>query len=254
VYSHIDGRITKRALVEPTEDIIFGCGFFETLRVYNYTPFMLNRHLRRLRGSTAKMGIKMNTRSLEKAAIEIPRLNRFADSILRIIVTRRHQIVMAQPLYGIPVSASLSIVPWQRKMGRLSGLKTLNYFENILARELARKNGAFEAIFCDEKGRVLEGSVTNVFIVRKNVIYTPPLRLGILNGITRQLVFSIARKEGIRIDERPFIRSEMLKADEVFLSNSVVEVLPVHKVGSREIKLGPLSARILERYRRLPKA
>jgi branched-subunit amino acid aminotransferase/4-amino-4-deoxychorismate lyase len=109
--------------------------------------------------------------------------------------------------------------------GRLTGFKTLNYLENRLARETARASDFDEAIFVTPAGRVLEGSSTSVFIVKEGHAHTPPLSLGVLPGVARARVLALIGPE--RAHETAFTLDELMAADEVFLTNSLMGVMPV---------------------------
>ncbi len=251
MYSYIDGKFRREPTASLSDDLIFGFGLFETLRVYNFSPFMLDRHLKRLSSTASQLNIKVNSPTLKRAATQVIRRNRMPECIIRIVVTRNHEMVTTLPVYKIPATASLMVAPWKRARSKLSGLKTLNYLENHLARELARKKGAFEAIFCNDKGQVLEGSVSNIFIVQRGIIYTPPAKLGILKGITRQLVIDLARNAKINVLEKIFKLHDCFKADEVFITNSVMEILPVSKINGKMITGGQMSNFLLSRYQEL---
>lgn len=249
MYTCIDGEIKKRALVEATDDIIFGIGFFETLRVYNFVPFLLNEHLARLANSAKILKLQVDVKKLSQAVEDVIVANQLQSGIIRIVVSRKHQMIFALELYDIPTRAKLIKAPWRRTTGGLAGAKTLNYFELVLAREFAKKKGAFEAVFADDNGWVTEGTASNIFLVKKGKIYTPPLSLGILNGITRQLVIKLAEKQGLNVKEKLFTLQDCLKADEVFITNSLVEVLQIEKIEGRSIRLGQVSLLLLARYK-----
>ena len=134
----------------------------------------------------------------------------------------------------------------------LSRLKTANYLEPVLARQEARTAGADEAICMDERGFVLEASMSNVFIVAAGALITPAR--GMLPGITREAVIELARNRRLVINERDVTPEELFGADEAFLTNSMIEVMPLATVDGKPIGsggMGPITRAILTDYRAL---
>ena len=126
--------------------------------------------------------------------------------------------------------------------------------ESMLARQEARNAGADEALFLNEKGQVTEASGSNVFVVANGIVKTPRLRSGILPGITRAAVFEVARQIGVRIAESNLPPGQLLAADEVFLTNSLIEVMPVTTIAGQAIgggAPGAVTKQLMEEYRRL---
>jgi branched-subunit amino acid aminotransferase/4-amino-4-deoxychorismate lyase len=133
--------------------------------------------------------------------------------------------------------------------------KLINYFENVSAKNEAMANQAQEALFTTRDKVVLEGSTSNLFAVKDDKVFTPPLTQDILPGITRQLVIDICRKNKIKFSEKRIHYYNLLEADEIFLTNSIMEIMPVKKVDSHAIGCGavpgPLTAGIHKSYRLL---
>jgi len=130
--------------------------------------------------------------------------------------------------------------------------KLINYFENIYAKDEARRNGAKEAIFLTRDRLVLEGASSNIFYVKGNTVFTPPLTQNILPGITRKAVIDLCRENGIRVKERKIYYLDFIKADEIFKTSSIAEVVPVRKVDRFEYGKripGDITLRIMELYR-----
>jgi branched-chain amino acid aminotransferase len=127
---------------------------------------------------------------------------------------------------------------------RLSRLKTANYLNLILARFDAKDAGFDEAILTNTKGEVAEAATSNIFIVKRGALFTPAVSCGALPGVARSCVIKIAKRLKISVGERAVSRAELMSADEVFLTNSLAEVLPVTRVDSRRIgsgKPGPVT-------------
>jgi branched-chain amino acid aminotransferase len=148
-----------------------------------------------------------------------------------------------------PESTSVLLVPWTRNENSpLAGLKTTSYAENVYALDAAKRHGFFEAIFCDNSGRLCEGTGSNIFLVSKGAVSTPSDASGLLRGITRDLLIEWARTAGVSIVERDVDPDELWDADEVFITSSTRNVHPVTELAQldaagkvtkhREIDLG----------------
>ena len=136
-------------------------------------------------------------------------------------------------------------------MGRI---KSLNYLPNVLGKMEASKKGAYEGIFVQD-GKLLEGTSTNIFIVEKGVLKTPPVSSGILPGITRKTVIELAKKGNIPVKEAPVGAGELKKADEAFITNSIIEIVPLIRVDSFRIgsgKRGKITKLLQESLREKP--
>jgi len=133
----------------------------------------------------------------------------------------------------------------------VAGVKSLNCLPNVLARMDAKRAGAFEAIFVDEGGRIKEGASTNIFIVRDGTLKTPPLDEGILPGITRGAVISMAEAASIPVKTVAVTATELTLSEEAFLTNSIDEILPLVKIGGKAIgsgRPGPVTRLLQKRY------
>jgi len=201
---------------------------------------------------------------LAAALGEVLAANDLADAVARVTLTRGVPggrptragcWIEAEPLAGrlwrgtragqaAVVLSSMAFAP-----GPLGRFKTTSRLAYHLAREQARAAGVDEALLLDASGRVLEGAVSNVFAVVRGVIVTPPLDTGILPGITRARVLELCASLGITTRERQVHREELMAADEVFVTNSVQQVVPVVSIDGRPIPSRTLGARLLEIYR-----
>ena len=252
-----------------------GGGLFETLRVYAGKPFAWERHMERLVLSAAELGFPVppSPRRLREAVDEVLEACGLTDAAVRITVTRgvaggrpvrTGAWVEAEPLGsrlwpgarqldpldGGPLGgrAVLSLTPFTP--GFLGRHKTTSRLAWDLAREEARAAGADEALLVSPDGEVLEGAASNVFVVRSGGdIYTPPLSADILPGVTRATVLELCGPLGIIAHEAP-IPLEMLRwAAEVFVTNSVQEILPLREVAGRPVPEREVTLRLLECYR-----
>lgn len=133
-------------------------------------------------------------------------------------------------------------------------IKSMNYLNNVLVKIEAAQAGVLEALMLNQQGYVCEGSGDNVFIVKDGKVLTPPSYLGALEGITRNSVIELCERLNISCEERPFTRHDVYVADEVFLTGTAAELIPVVKVDSREIgdgKPGSVTKRLTEEFKKL---
>jgi branched-chain amino acid aminotransferase len=131
-------------------------------------------------------------------------------------------------------------------------IKTLNYLNNIMAKIEAIESGVEEAIMLNEQGYVAETSTENIFIVKNGIVSTPHPSQGVLRGITRDTVLGIARELGYTLEERAITVHELYNADEVFVTGTAAEVVPIVKIAGRKIgegEAGPVFAKILGRFK-----
>ena len=132
-------------------------------------------------------------------------------------------------------------------------VKSCNYLNNVIAKMEAKAAGVVEALMLDRNGYVVECTADNIFIVKNGVVFTPPCFLGALKGITRDAIIEIAREVGLEVKEEIFTRFEVYAADEVFLTGTAAEAIPVVKVDQRAIgsgRPGPVTRRLVEEFRR----
>lgn len=259
----------ETAAVSPLDHgLVVGDGVFETLRVYDGTPFAWTRHLARLRSSADGLGlVAPDATVLRKAADAVIAENSLREARLRITITggpappgsRRAPvpptvIVVGFELEPTTATASVMIVPWTRNEGgALAGLKTISYAENVRALAYVEERGAHEAIFANTKGNLCEATGSNVFLVLDGACCTPPLSAGCLNGVTRQLLLEAGTQVGIPIDERDVPVDALRRADEAFVSSTVREVQPIATVDGVALPLtpGPVTARLATAFTEL---
>lgn len=274
----IDGK-----LCPPAEQVIsvfdrgflYGDSVFETLRTYGGKPFELEAHLERLVNSARLVFIPL---PLDKAALgqEVEAAvtaGGNAESYVRLMLTRGQgsigldpaladrprRVIIVQPL-NVPPAASyadgVSAVSYrtQRNTDSTSaeGAKIGNYLVSVLAMREAAKVGAVEALVVDGAGRVLEGSSSNVFVVNGGKVITAPTTAGILAGITRHHVLQLAAEQGIEVELRAPTLDEARRADEIFISSSVRELMPIVRLDQRPVgdgRPGAVFQRLREAFR-----
>ena len=271
--------------------LLYGDGVFEGIRSYNGLVFKLKEHLNRLFESahTLMLEIPLDSKALEKAVIRTLQANRLLDAYIRLVVTRGPGDLGLDPrkckkatLFIIADKISLYpkefygkglqivTVPTVRNHPEALNpqLKTLNYLNNILAKIEAINAGVNEAILLNTQGYVTECTGENIFYVsakqhggsaaisggKKKKIVTPPPYVGILKGITRDSVMGIARSLKFSVAEEVFTRHDLYTADEVFLTGTAAEIVPVVKIDNRRIGTGspgPVTLRLMSNFRKL---
>jgi branched-subunit amino acid aminotransferase/4-amino-4-deoxychorismate lyase len=170
-----------------------------------------------------------------------------------ILITTQHLAPLTPKKYETGFKAAVSFLR-RNSQSPLSRLKSTCYMENILARTAARAAGCDEAIFLNEQGYLAEGSSTNIFLVSNGELITPCFESGVLPGITRDAVLEIARTSNIKATERWVQLNELIEAQEAFVTNSILELMPLVSVESRPIgtgKPGKLTGDLLFAYRKL---
>ena len=282
---HVNGQLFPTdapALCALDRGFLYGDGLFETLRAYQGVPFLLDRHLARLAASAAELRISdgLDTAALARNVAELLHLNGLAgtranppDAYIRITLSRgahtgRLELeptstptvcIVARPLRTLPQAYYEQGVPAvitsirQNAESPLPRHKTLNYLANLLAKTEARARGAYEAIFLNTRGEVAEAASSNLFLVLGGRLLTPSLDANILPGIARAEILRLAGTVGIQAAERTVGPDELRSADEVFLTNSVIELLPVRSIGGQDVGAGapgPITGQLQAAYRR----
>ncbi len=237
---------------------LFGYGLFETMRAYSGTVFRLDRHIRRLDGCARKLGILVDPEDCENAVGQVLQANGLGDARVRLTVSIgsgtaapdpgscREPTVLAMAKPYVPLSQETydrgfgAIVSTIRRnsLSPVPAMKTANYLECLLARQEARAAHADDALLLNEKGQLAEASASNVFLADKNVVKTPPLSCGILPGIARETILELGQNLGIRIVEEDIRLEELGASDEAFLTNSLIEVMPLTAINGRKIGSG----------------
>lgn len=277
---YIDGRfypISEAKISVYDHGLLYGDGVFEGIRVYDGLVFKLKEHIDRMYDSAKviKLSIPMEKEEMVKAVVETLKVNGIKDGYVRIVVTRGVGDLGLDPRKCprptvIIIADAIQIYSAEAKEKGLTAIissvrrdavdatsheaKTLNYLNSILAKIEANEAGVDEAIMLDHRGFVSEGTGDNIFIVKGGVVYTPPRAAGILPGITRDCVIQLCRELGIQVVEKDITVVELYTADEVFVTGTAAEVMPVTVVNGRAIgngRPGPITRRLMEEFKRL---
>ena len=245
--------------------LFFGEGLFETFRVYKGGRLaFLEYHQERMADGCRFFAFPFSRKgamdALKSALAEIPRHTE-ARLRLNLISYGDHRVEKVtfqaswEPLQGISGWGSsgvkLALAPFQRFSGSpLVRFKTTSYLENIFVFTWARREGFFDALFTNERGEITEGSITNVFFLGKGHILTPPTEAGLLPGVTRKQVIKVARILGFPITESTVIPADFKQFDGAFVTNSVIEILPVCTVGDTDYELPEMIETLRDGYRK----
>lgn len=277
-FVYLDRAFVERAAARVSlfeRGFLFGDGLFETLRTYRRRVFRLERHLERLAQGLDVLRIPLPLSHAEIAsAIErLLDLNGLQDAALRLMVWRGEGggvdpadsvvprlAVVARPPAPYPPALSergmkgALVSIRQNEWSPLARLKSLNFLPGILGRMEARAKGADEAILLNTRGRLAEGAVSNVFLVAGGRLLTPSLDCGVLPGVTRAAILELAREMGRGVTEREVEPAELQAADEAFLTNTLMEVMPLTSLDGAPIgagRPGPLTGFFARAYRSL---
>jgi len=254
--------------------LLYGDGVFEGIRIYASKVFRLREHIERLHESAkhllldipwsaAKM-IEETERTVKESGLK--------DGYIRLVVTRGVGSLGLDPdkcsnPQVIIIVDTISLYPAKMYEDGLEiitssiirahpntispRVKSLNYLNNILAKIEATRAGCKEALMLNHVGEVAECTADNVFLVKHGVLRTPPISAGILEGITRNTVIELAKASGVEVQEIALTRHDVYSADEMFLTGTGAEIIPVVKVDGRAIgdgKPGPLTGQLRERF------
>ncbi len=279
----LNGRLVDRdgALVSALDrGFLYGDGVFEVMRAYGGAAFALEEHLGRLRASATLLAMSLPV-PISRLRVEVDEALAAAgrpDAHVRVLVTRgagdlgvapsncsaATRLVAVTPLatpsrsiYSQGISAVVARAPWLAAKGPTSGAKTLNYLASVMWTREAHAAGAGEAIVVGHADALLEGATSNVFVVHDGVASTPSLDAGILGGLTRGFVIASAASAGVRVREAPLTLADLWTADEVFITSSVRELVPVVRVDDHEVgdaTPGPVTRKLHRAYRTLTPA
>src|SRR5208282_3710676 len=255
--------------------LLYGDGVFEGIRAYNGRVFHLREHLARLFNSAKGilLDVPLTRQEVENAILETVRQNGLKDAYIRVVVTRGvgdlgldmrkckrpTLIIIADKIELFPPAVyakGLELVTSSLRRvapDMLSpSIKSLNYLNNIMARAEATRAGAQEAVLLNQQGHVAECSGDNIFFLHDEIVYTPPVRAGILEGVTRNVVMQLTREKlRLKVEEQIFTVFELYRAEEVFVTGTGAEIIGVVKIDGRTIgngKPGPMTTKLIETF------
>jgi branched-chain amino acid aminotransferase len=259
--------------------LLYGDGVFEGIRSYNGLVFKLKEHIDRLYASAQAISLEigMTRAQMQKAIVDTLKANKLKDAYIRAVVTRGVGDLGLDPrncpkptvfiitdkirLYPEEMyrkGLKIVTVPTRRNIPEAVNpqIKSLNYLNNILGKIEAIQAGVTEAVMLDQGGFVTECTGDNIFMIKGKTLVTPPVSAGILSGITRAAVLELADKVGLKTDQRMITRFDLYNADELFLTGTAAEIIPVVEMDGRRINggtVGALTLKLIAVFRQLTK-
>jgi branched-chain amino acid aminotransferase len=278
---YLNGTLLPRgqAAISPFDHgFLYGYSLFETMRAYSGYIFRLQHHLDRLTRSASLLSLPLDNLDLEKACYDTLKANNLNDARIRltvsigegesapdppphpkptVLISASDYTPSSPETYRSGFKAIVSSIR-QNSQSPLSRLKSANYLNNLLARKEARAAGANEALLLNERGSLCEGSTSNVFLVKGHTIITPNEESGCLPGVTRQAAIELASQTGLSVAQREVQLEELLQADEAFITNSLLELMPLREVDDKNIGgqskkggKGEVTGKLMTAYREL---
>lgn len=255
MYAFINGEIKRNndVLISPFDHgFLYGVGVFETFRTYEGKVFLLEEHVNRLNAALRALNIDLHVtgREVENIVARLDEANGWANSYIRFNVSagegeiglqttpykQPNVIVFQKPLQPAGKISEKSGIWLETRRTRPEGafrLKSHHYLNNIFGKREVGNDPLTEGLFLTEDGFVAEGVVSNLFWVKGKTVYTPSLDTGILNGVTRLFVIELARSAGFHVNEGLFTPAEAEAADEVFVTNSIQEIVPLSSLNEK---------------------
>jgi len=250
---------------------LYGDGIYETMRAYDGTVFMLDRHLERLSRSASLIQLDLpHLQMIRGAVCETLQANGLKNAYVRVTISRGKGpagldpalcprptlVVIAEEFRQYPArlyaeGVRLVIAKTRRNLAQALDpkIKSLNFLNNILAKIEAKERNAYEAIMLNANGFIAEGTVSNIFFVRAGILRTPSVDVGVLDGITRELVISLAQKNGIPVEEGRYLPEDICSASEVFFTNTTSEIMPVAQIEDIRYEIGAVTGALRGHYR-----
>jgi branched-chain amino acid aminotransferase len=277
---YVNGRIASaEEAVIPVYDhgFLYGEGVYETLRTYNRVPFLLDRHVRRLRASAGHLQLAVPFSDDELAAwIEdtMAAAGPMREAYIRVLLTRGigeltydvrstpvpSLVIIVKPLEEPPSRVltdgiKVALVPILRNHpGSVNPvIKSNNLLNNALAMQEANRRGADEGLMCNYRGELSECSQANFFIVRSGAALTPRNEAGLLEGLTRNFLFEVGEEIGVEVRYETLFPADLQTADEAFITSTTRELSPVTRIDDKPVgngKPGQVTRRLHEGYRR----
>jgi branched-chain amino acid aminotransferase len=249
--------------------LLYGDGIFEGIRAYNNRVFRMEEHIDRLYDSAKAimLTIPMSKDEITAAVLETLRQNDMSEGYIRLVVTRgKGYLGLSPDRCETPtifiIAAKLELYPKEFYENGLSvvtvpttrtnpaalnpAVKSLNYLNNIMAKVEGKLAGVQEVVMLNSEGLVAECSGDNIFVLKKGVLYTPPIYMGALGGITREVIMKLAEDLGIPMKEQPLTRYDLFVADEMFLTGTGAEVISVVNIDGRVVGDGKPGAKSKE--------
>lgn len=273
MYVYVNGEVVHKdeARISPFDHgFLYGLGVFETFRTYDGHPFLLDDHLERLNHSLREMNIAKSFTRCEVMEIlhRLLEANRLQNAYVRLNVSagigdiglqtseydQPTVIMYMKPLLAPSFSKGKIGIVLKTRRNTPEGkerLKSHHYLNNIIGKREVGSRTDVEGIFLNEQGYVAEGIVSNIFWVKNGTVYTPAIHVGILNGVTRQFVIALLNALKIECQEGFYTLDHLRQADEIFVTNSIQEIVPIYQMDDRAYPGadGPVTSLLQKHYK-----
>jgi len=276
---YLDGHFVpkEQALVSVFDHgFLYGDGIYETMRAYGGKLFLLKKHLSRLKRSAAAISLTLPL-PLEKigeALDESLHVNKLREAYVRLHISRGPgeigldpalctaptMVIVTKPFRDYPAEyyergVSVAVVTTRRNhpLALDPAIKGTNFLNNILAKIESLRAGAYEGLMLNWKGYVAEGTISNVFMVKRGILYTPHADTGIREGVARDLVLRLAKKKKVPLKETLLRPRSLFAADECFITNTTMEIMPVTTIDKKPVgngRPGPMTAALQQAYKK----
>lgn len=243
----VNGTLGEEKKILLDNGFFFGKGLFETMLVKSNSILFLKEHLERMNKGLKIIGIDKKIEPKEViAALEKLKIK---DGILKLTVSEKNNIFTCrannytEKMYNDGFKLKISQLR-RNKYSTTTYLKSLNYFDNILEHDKCKIEGYDEVLFLNADNEIAEGSVSNIFFIKNNIIYTPRVDCGLLNGTIRKYIL-----KNYNVIEGNFSKKQLLQANEIFLTNSVMGIMPVSKIEDKVFREKDIVYSIINDYR-----
>ncbi len=239
---------------------LYGHGVFETLRASMGRVLFIRDHLQRFKKNARYLEIKLpySQSFLKKEISRLLHKNKLREATIRVTLSeapsgKAHLLITARPFIPYPRACYtkggklILIQSVHADAATIAGVKTTSYLTKILARKEIKKRHAVEGLLLNAAGSITEGASSNVFIIKRGVLYTPPLADALLPGIRRGIVIALSKRAGIPCQEKSLRPSDLYKADEVFITSTLKDILPIREFEGKKIGSscpGPMTRRL----------
>ncbi len=261
--------IDKAGVSVTDSGLLYGAGLFETMRSYNGVVFSLKDHLDRLFFSANSLSIKTYDRKyITDAVYKVLKVNKLTNARLRLTLTNGPMskseqerkptlLITATQLQPYPPEyykkgVLVVLCPFRQNTAEPTyGHKTISYFPRMIALNLAHQKRAAESLWFTVDSRLAEGCISNIFLVKDSTLYTPPIETPVLAGVARKTVCQIAIKNSIKLVEKDLYINDVLEANEIFLTNVIMQVMPVRAIEKHTVgdgKVGPMTKKLMDYF------
>ena len=268
--------IDKATISVTDSGFLYGAGLFETMRSHNGVVFALTDHLDRLFASADVLSINnpYDREYITEAIDKVLRANKLTDARLRLTLTNGPMAESEEQRKSTLLITAAKFRPYppeyykkgvlvvlcpfkQNPIDPASGRKTTSYFSRMIALNLAHQKKAAEAIWFTVDNRLAEGCISNVFLFKNSELYTPPINTPVLPGVARKTVCLLAKQNSIKLTEKDLSIDDLLGADEIFLTNVIMQVMPITRVENHTVgdgRVGDVAKKLQTSFDQLVKS